>query len=371
MAHFEGTYSCGHEGEVSIPGIRKTGEYRAKMIFSGLCPDCQAAADEKLVSELKEKYSSPDSDLPMLEGSVKQIVWAESLRASRMDQVDYLVKEIKNFYDDEGIKLALLAIQKIFQISSSRWWIDHRYYDLDYMVEHYLRDYGDDMKDEMAMEVLQQEASFDAAPKELHTSVVATIQFDDNEVRISSGKDEIIRGVVKSYGMRWNGVSWSFPINATTGSAFDRAAEIGNLLLNAGVSIRTSNQDLMDAAVASRFEPRHENWIVREDDDHVRLVYPRSDEIYSTAKRLPGAKWVRGTGMVIPATSVDEILDFAEQMDFEITKRAMALLEAATEAKHSRLVVSPAAPAKQKTESEELAEILASSREVIPDLKDD
>ena len=370
MAHFDGTYSCGHEGEVSIPGTRKTGEYRAKMIFSGLCPDCQAAADEKLVDELKEKYSSPDSDLPMLEGSVKQIVWAESLRASRMNQVDYLVKKIKNFYDDEGIKLALLAIQKIFQISSSRWWIDHRDYDLDYMVENYLRDYGDDMKDEMAMEVLQQEATFDAAPKELHTSVVATIQFDDNEVRISSGKDEIIRGVVKSYGMRWNGVSWSFPINATTGSAFDRAAEIGNLLLNAGVSIRTSNQDLMDAAVASRFEPRHENWILRVHNE-VKLVFPRNDEIYRTAKKIPGAHWQSGTGMLIPSDSVDEIMDFAERMDFRIAPLAQELLDQAAMRKHTRKVVDPAPAAVHLTEKEELNAILSSSREVLEDLKDD
>lgn len=370
MAHFDGTYSCGHEGEVSIPGTRKTGEYRAKMIFSGLCPDCQAAADEKLVAELKEKYSSPDSDLPMLEGSVKQIVWAESLRASRMNQVDYLVKKIKNFYDDEGIKLALLAIQKIFQISSSRWWIDRRDYDLDYMVEHYLRDYGDDMKDEMTMEALQQEATFDAAPKELHTSVVATIQFDDNEVRISSGKDEIIRGVVKSYGMRWNGVSWSFSINVTTGSAFDRAAEIGNLLLNAGVSIRTSNQDLMDAAVASRFEPRHENWILRVHNE-VKLVFPRNDEIYRTAKKIPGAHWQSGTGMLIPSDSVDEIMDFAERMDFRIAPLAQDLLDQAAMRKHMRKVVDPAPAAVHLTEKEELNAILSSSREVLEDLKDD
>lgn len=370
MAHFDGTYSCGHEGEVSIPGTRKTGEYRAKMIFSGLCPDCQAAADEKLVAELKEKYSSPDSDLPMLEGSVKQIVWAESLRASRIDQVDCLVKEIKNFCDDESINLALFAIQKIFQISSSRWWIDHRNYDLESMVEHYLRDYGDDMKDEMAMESIQQEKSFDAAPKELHTSVVATIDYDDREVRVCSAKDEIIREVVKKYGMRWNGSAWVLPINETTGSAADRAAEAGNLLLNAGVAIRSISQDLIDNAVSAKFAPRHENWVLRSNAE-VKLVFPRNDEIYRTAKKIPGAHWQSGTGMLIPSDSVDEIMDFAERMDFRIAPLAQELLDQAAMRKHTRQVVDPAPAAVHLTEKEELNAILSSSREVLEDLKDD
>lgn len=370
MARFYGTYSCGHEGDITIPGIRSAGKYRANIAFSGLCPDCQEAADQKLVSELREKYSAADAELPMLEGSVKQIVWAEELRAFRMNQVDSLMKKIKNLYNEEGIKLAICAIQKIFQTTSSSWWIDRRNHDLEYILESYLRDYSDEMKDEMAMDALQNDASFDAAPKELRTSVVATISYDDHEVRIFSVKDEIIREVVKTYGMRWNGAAWVLSINETTGSAADRAAEAGNRLLNAGVAIRSISQDLIDNAVAARFSPRHENWILRSHDEF-KLVFPRNDEIYRTAKKIPGAHWQSGTGMLIPSDSVDEIMDFAERMDFRIAPLAQELLDQAAMRKHTRKVVDPAPAAVHLTEKEELNAILSSSREVLEDLKDD
>ena len=75
--------------------------------------------------------------------------------------------------------------------------------------------------------------------------------------------------------------------------------------------------------------------------------------------------------MLVPADSVDEMMDFAQRMDFKITPKAQELLDEAARRKHSRIVVSPATAPEKKTEKEELEEILASSREVLPDLKDD
>ena len=367
MATIYGTYSCGHEGQVYFPGSRKAVEWRAEREFERVCPECQAIENEKEASALREKYGAADADLPMLKGTDKQILWAEKIRNKFREEVRSFTSK-KSYSDDEMI--IRIAIDQILEIASAKWWIENKDA-ATRMIKKYASANIDEIKAELARDPSMIPQTAEASPARLSTPTVAEVIFTDNDVKLKSDKDSVIREVARKYHMNWSGTAWVFEISSISGSPRDRAVELGNLLLCAGVPIRMPDQATLDAAINGDYVPRHENWIVREDDDHVRLVYPRSDEIYSTAKRLPGAKWVRGTGMVIPATSVDEILDFAEQMDFEITKRAMALLEAATEAKHSRLVVSPAAPAKQKTESEELAEILASSRDVIPDLKDD
>lgn len=371
MATFDGVYSCGHEGRISIPGPRKMGEYRASMMFDGLCTECQNAADEKHVDELREKYSSPDAELPMLEGSIKQIVWAERIRSEHIAQIDSLMPEIDALEECQK-KIILIALQKVSTIKSARYWIDNRSSSMRMLSVEYYKEH----KDTIDAEVDQRDGAshaatvLEAAPKSIRTPVVASISYDEQAVRVTSAKDNVIRFVVKDYGMSWDGEAWIMNLNSTTGAAFDRAAEIGNLLLNAGVSISVSNKELLHASVDGVFEPRHENWVLRRKDE-LRLVFPRNDEIYFSARKLPGAHYLSGVGMLVPADSVDEMMDFAQRMDFKITPKAQELLDEAARRKHSRIVVSPATAPEKKTEKEELEEILASSREVLPDLKDD
>lgn len=38
---YEGTYSCGHKGQVQLYGKKKEREWRAQKIFEGICEDCK------------------------------------------------------------------------------------------------------------------------------------------------------------------------------------------------------------------------------------------------------------------------------------------------------------------------------------------
>lgn len=303
MATIYGTYSCGHEGKVYFPGSTKTVEWRAAREFERVCPECQAIENEKEVSALREKYGAADADLPMLNGTDKQILWAEKIRNKFQEEVRTFTAK-KSYSDDEMI--IRIAIDRIFGIASAKWWIESRD-DATRMIKKYASANIDEIKAELDRDPSMIPQTAEASPAHLSTPTVAEVIFTDNDVKLKSDKDSIIREVARKYHMNWSGTAWVFDISSISGSPRDRAVELGNLLLCAGVPIRMPDQATLDAAINGDYVPRHENWIVREDDDHVRLVYPRSDEIYSTAKRLPGAKWVRGTGMVIPATSVDEI----------------------------------------------------------------
>ena len=183
----------------------------------------------------------------------------------------------------------------------------------------------------------------------------------------------MIIGVAKSMGMRWDGVYWVLTVNETNGPVRERASELGNRLLTEGVAIRMPDNALLQNAVDGTFSPAHQHWVCSLRDDHVCISFPRDNEIYATARRLPGAKWDSGRGMAIPAQSVDEIRDFENMFGFKETAKAKEVLDKAYAKKHSRSVVEPTrvdVPQKRDMEKE-LKEILNSSRDIIDDLRED
>ena len=70
------TYSCGHEGVVTLFGKQA---YRDKMIKfyeeKGICPDCYKAEQNAIIDEEAANYN-----LPELEGTDKQVAWAKKIR---------------------------------------------------------------------------------------------------------------------------------------------------------------------------------------------------------------------------------------------------------------------------------------------------
>lgn len=70
------TYSCGHEGVVTLFGKQAD---RDKMIKfyeeKGICPDCYKAEQNAIIDEEAANYN-----LPELEGTDKQVAWAKKIR---------------------------------------------------------------------------------------------------------------------------------------------------------------------------------------------------------------------------------------------------------------------------------------------------
>lgn len=127
------TCSCGHKIEVVLFG--KTSDREAKLKWyetQALCPDCYNA-------QIKE--SSREYGLPTLEGTEKQVAWAEKIRIDMMEQVPLTRKilegeasaeETVKFITDniekakEHQRPLLDKIIKILTETNATWFIDHR-----------------------------------------------------------------------------------------------------------------------------------------------------------------------------------------------------------------------------------------------------
>lgn len=230
MATIYGTYSCGHEGQVYFPGSRKAVEWRAEREFERVCPECQAIENEKEVSALREKYGAADADLPMLKGTDKQILWAEKIRNKFREEVRSFTSK-KSYSDDEMI--IRIAIDQILEIASAKWWIENKDA-ATRMIKKYASANIDEIKAELARDPSMIPQTAEASPARLSTPTVAEVIFTDNDVKLKSDKDSVIREVARKYHMNWSGTAWVFEISSISGSPRDRAVELGNLLLCAG-----------------------------------------------------------------------------------------------------------------------------------------
>ena len=109
MAWYYGTFSCGHEGRVNVIGPSKDRQWKVDRRFSGVCEDCYnkqlEAEREQKNREAEEK--AKEMELPILEGTEKQIAWANTLRQKFIDKIDKLLKDIET---DKYIYLSLIHI---------------------------------------------------------------------------------------------------------------------------------------------------------------------------------------------------------------------------------------------------------------------
>jgi hypothetical protein len=391
MAKYDVDFSCGHTAEVQIFGKSKDRQSRIKWLERcGICPDCYRAQKEKEKKEAEEKASAEAKDIGLadLQGSEKQIAWANKIRLSAIENLN---NEIKS--SDGRVKDCLKAlIQAIGEETSASRIINERdkilrsnaadYFNIEIADIDSGKSTPDDfewfdggffvqaLKDVLGCKEEPVETVV-LSPEHKESELLVKVNCADNEVSVESPKDRGVIEIAKGCGFRWNGAVWMMQIGFQTGSAEDRAAEIANKLLLSGyqVSVPTS---ISQAAVSGNYEPRCTRWISKytDDDKHVYVSWDRSDDMYYHAKEITGSKWVSCRGMRIPTSSADEIEDFAQLYGFQITSGAKELI---AEYRKSVTIVAPESgkTAEKKDGKEALDNILQSSRDVIEDLKDD
>ena len=104
------THSCGHQQEHYI-----IGEYAADYdrqvarLSRGKCDACRTQATTLIASQ--ERSALLELGLVALEGSPKQIAWAETIRAKRIS--------VLQRSDDK-------AVMVVAQITDAKWWIERR-----------------------------------------------------------------------------------------------------------------------------------------------------------------------------------------------------------------------------------------------------
>lgn len=388
MAWYYGVYSCGHEGRVDIIGPGKDREWKKERAFSKLCPECyKKYLEEKREEENKEAAKlSAEMELTDLYGTPKQIAWANTLRINFIDKFSKLMDSLGSqrrrisLYDDAGtviwISREILTDMEDWILNNkleARFWIDFRDNDLIRYIEiafHGLEEERNAIPEDIKEEIDQINAALTISPENKQKEGIVEITETNGSIKALYIKDNDFIDIVKSLGYRWTGI-WEKSITEYTGSATDRAAELGNTLLANGFTVRFPDSDSKDKAISGDFEKECSYW-VKYNLDHKQLsfTWKGHDNIYDKVMKLPSAKYRSGS-VLVSLEFYKEVLDFADTMGFKISKRALEEIKRYKEQESKFDKVSVKAPENNSPSGEEKLRSVLKKSGVIEDLKDD
>lgn len=209
-------------------------------------------------------------------------------------------------------------------------------------------------------------------PEEAITNIPVKIIVDEN-VSVKYEKNDIIIELVKERGYRWDywNKTWVKQITSETGTAAERAAEIGNKLLNAGFPIMIEDKSIRNNAINGIFEPEQTRWIDLAHGNYAGrliLTWTEQDEsLYKKARSLPRTRWDKG--VVVKTEYYKEVEDFASMYGFEFTTAARQAIEDYKEQLANATRVRPVKVDDIKP-ADGLKAILEGGNEIIPDLMD-
>lgn len=239
-------------------------------------------------------------ELPKLEGTEKQVAWANTIRQSLIDKVaSFIGKGDLGSFDNEAkqrIKdinnMSVVLDYVIDKKVSAEFWINNResikWDNIEFIFKDYIKD-ALPTDEEVQEKITQQDIELESiiSPKEVIKPGVVEINLVDNTVELVYQKDNDFIECVRSLGYRWKG-KWRKNITELTGSYKDRMAEIGNLLLNEGFSIRIYNSEIRQKAISGQFEREQERWIIfniEEDKLWIKWEYG-NNKLYNTVKNF-------------------------------------------------------------------------------------
>lgn len=374
MAWYYGTFSCGHEGRVNIVGPVKDRKWKAERQFEKLCEKCWEA---KLIAD-REKANveaarqAKEMNLPELIGTEKQVAWATTLRQKRIEEIQAEIDSDTNS-DRKKSKCAKVLDYMLKNKNTAPWYIDNRNETALGIIECLAKEMP--TEGELAEKALEQEVRAEATifPRDATASGIVDIKIKADRVAAIYVKDENFREIVKDLGYRWQNGAWEKKISEITGTGIDRAAELGNKLLNAGFPICILDAEARQKAIDGTFEPEHTRWIhlITNGDYKGRLGIRwqgMDTRLYNVARRLPGSKYI-SPYVVVKIDFYKEIEEFAELYEFRFTAAAKKAIEQYKNAVENATVIEPVEV--QDVEYKDgLEAILDSSREVIEDLLD-
>lgn len=124
MAKYQVTYSCGHTGEVQLFGKHEDRYDKiAWMEREGLCPECYRKQRQEKRDAETAAAKEVNAELPTLDGSEKQVAWAETIRAKFCAELKAKGFKFEMAETDAKLKSALDAT---LYNTSAKWWIEIR-----------------------------------------------------------------------------------------------------------------------------------------------------------------------------------------------------------------------------------------------------
>ena len=324
------------------------------------CDDCtKKRLDAKHAEEAAEAAKMAEEiGLPALEGSTKQIQWAESIRADLYkDWQEYEDSRRQRFergrLTQEQLDNVIITSKYIFGQTSASWWIDHKGYEARAM-------YGFCHEKAETEARLQEEPKSEPAaiiePENKTHETVCTVSITEQAITVKSAYDPAMPPIVKALGYKWDGTLWGKPLSYKTEDPVDRAAEIANKLLTAGFPV-VMPEEAKEKAIAGTYSPEWQRWVSWRTD---KKCFEVSGDVRLTG--LPGAK-----GQLVPLDSYDAVEEFARIHDYRLSPGAKQAI-AERKARTVKVDVTKGASAEYK--EEDVRSILQSSRDVLDDLKE-
>lgn len=133
MAQWNITHICGHNETHQLYGPGKDRTQRAKWLETTLCSDCYKAEQErqKIESAQIAAEENKESGLPALEGTDKQITWAETIRAKIKAEMDSIISQIvttepQTSEQTQSKEWAIEDAKIILRQKKAAYWIDNR-----------------------------------------------------------------------------------------------------------------------------------------------------------------------------------------------------------------------------------------------------
>ncbi len=344
------------------------------------CDDCREARiqRERDAANADAAQESERRALPPLTGTEKQVAWAVTLRVKILDFVGKTAKPDDN--PEHQAAFARFMAWLIRTHDRASWWIDNRDMtprDLDALV----RAWAEAEANAPAPESPDEAALRQAAAEELtvapeHPAHGGAVEITVTATAIAAryDRDADFNALVRGLGYSWDSERRAHckGIDETTGAAAERAAELGNKLLNAGFAVRIADPEIRTAAINADYQPEHLRWIGvysggGPHDGWFRVRLVRGEDMYDKARAIKGAQYVK-PNVAVPAQRWAELLDFAEMYDYRLTAAARALADAE---RASVVTVAPAAPKDAAYNERNPADILASGADPLPELMDD
>lgn len=352
--------------------------------------------------------------LPVLQGTEKQIAWAETIRAEALKQLEVGIAGKGDIYywDDSHIFVLLteaeqdeirvkskimdeeartvfrsqvraglfsndrmaLAIKAIKANDSAHWWIENREYKASKLLADQYRATAPSVQPTPPAEIVADaKAEATVRPESPLTETIAEIAIDGAILKVKfPEKREDFRQLIRfQLGFTWADTHWRKPLTATAGKPADRAAEVGHALLGVGFIVRIYDPAIRASAVAGNYEPEHTRWIKHTTSGPYAgqffILWGKDEDFYVVAKRLPRSRYNK-PGIQVPAEFFDEVLDFAEQHGFRMSDAAQTLADQARANKEAVMVAKVAPkPKRAKVVAENKPVKLESQEEGIAD----
>jgi hypothetical protein len=262
-------------------------------------------------------------------GTERVCFWGESLKV-----------------DDPAVPCLVDALQRE---TAAHWWIDHRDLKTSLLLTMVARAMPAALPPAVTDDTAAATALIESTlrPAIEHSATVADIRIEGQRINLLfPEKLDAFRDCAKARGYRWDEQrrAWYRLIDEWSGPLADRAAEIGNALLAAGICIRIQDPSIRAAAVSAAFAPERKRWVRARDGGPFAgwlvLTWGRDDDLYASAKALPGARYDKPV-VVVPAAQYAAVEDFAEAWDLAISAGARKLLDTARQVHEQALLAVP------------------------------